>query len=141
MLLLSKHINFLNFLIETHGQNITLNVTFSFGLFLFFPWPCQLIFLWALCCPFGLFCFSYARMFLGESCFKTVLGFDSSTNKALLRKINVGVKCSFCDALLHWRPIGGLWLLSVLWSGCCPFNIFPISILNLIWLNITKTRE
>ena len=35
---------------------------------------------------------------------------------------------------LHWRPIGGLRLLSALWMGCCLFDIFPISILNfIIW--------
>ena len=37
---------------------------------------------------------------------------------------------------LHWKPIGDLLLLSVLWSGCCLFDTFPISILNFImWLN------
>ena len=32
----------------------------------------------------------------------------------------------------HWRPVGELLLLSVLWSGCCLFDTFPISILNFI---------
>ena len=35
---------------------------------------------------------------------------------------------------LHWRPVGDLLLLSVLWSGCCLFDIFPISILNFVTL-------
>ena len=34
---------------------------------------------------------------------------------------------------LHWRPIADRLLLSVLWSGCCLFDTFPISILNFIW--------
>ena len=34
---------------------------------------------------------------------------------------------------LHWRPVGDLLLLSVLWSCCCLFDTFPISILNFIW--------
>ena len=28
------------------------------------------------------------------------------------------------------RAIGGLWLLSAQWSGCCLFDIFPLSLLN-----------
>ena len=37
---------------------------------------------------------------------------------------------------LHWRPIGDLLLLSVLLSGCCLFDTFPISIFN-----FTKSYE
>ena len=33
---------------------------------------------------------------------------------------------------LHLRPVGDLLLLSALWSGCCLFDTFPISILNFI---------
>ena len=33
---------------------------------------------------------------------------------------------------MHWRPVGDLLLLFVLWSGCCLFDTFPISILNFI---------
>ena len=33
---------------------------------------------------------------------------------------------------LHWRPVGDLLLLFFLWSVCCLFDRFPISILNFI---------
>ena len=37
---------------------------------------------------------------------------------------------------LHWRPINGIWLLSALWSGCCRFDTFPISILSQFYIII-----
>ena len=35
------------------------------------------------------------------------------------------------DFLAALKHIGGLWLLSAQWSGCCLFDTFPISILKL----------
>ena len=40
-----------------------------------------------------------------------------------------GARISRC---INWRPVGDLLLLSALWSGCCLFGTFPISILNFI---------
>ena len=41
-------------------------------------------------------------------------------------------KYAYDNFSLHWRPFGDLLLLSALWSGCCLFGTFPISILNFI---------
>ena len=54
-----------------------------------------------------------------------------SLNQCTILRRSLQRPTSGCRILsLHWRPVGGLRLLSALWSDCCLFDIFPISILN-----------
>lgn len=51
-------------------------------------------------------------------------------------KNRIFVLHSFIFKIFNLRLIGGLRLLSYLWSGCCLFYAFPVSVLVFIGLQI-----
>ena len=60
---------------------------------------------------------------------KTIANTDTSFTLGLMDKWKFTMQG---EIFQPYRPIGDLQMLSVVWSGCCLCDTFPISILNFI---------